>query len=42
MNRDDPFAAEMVSQNAGTFCLSEYKRPMASKNRLVGYKGEQI
>jgi len=28
----------MVSQNAGMFCLSEYKRPMASNNALVGNK----
>ncbi len=30
----------MVSQNAGMFCLSEYKRPMASNNALVGHKGD--
>jgi uncharacterized protein YbjT (DUF2867 family) len=28
----------MVSQNAGMFCLSEYKRPMASNNALFGNK----
>src|SRR3954452_24584852 len=28
----------MVSQNAGMFCLSEYNRPMASNNALVGNK----
>jgi predicted MFS family arabinose efflux permease len=29
----------MVSQSAGMFCLSEYKRPMGSKNASVKNEG---
>src|SRR5215831_2946424 len=40
MNSDGPGRMRMVSQNAGMFCLSEYKRPMDSKNASVKSEGD--